>query len=55
MDSTADGDSYKTAARAYIKALFSKIRALEPELKESLGRKEEAYLRRIDDGKVLAD
>ena len=55
MNSAGAGDAYKGAARAYVKALFKKIRALEPEMQDTLGKKEAAYLRRVESGKPLAD
>jgi hypothetical protein len=47
-------DAYKTAAHKYNKAVFSKIRQLDPSLGD-IDRRESAYDRRIDAGKSLAD
>ena len=55
LETTAEGAPYKAAAHAYLKALFSKIRKLDPDMGESLKKKEDAYLRRVDAGKPLAD
>lgn len=50
-----EGDAYKTAAHQYIKALFGKIRTIDPNIGSAARRKEGAYIRRIDEGKPLAD
>ena len=55
LEATPEGEPYKVAAHAYVKALFSKVRKLEPDLADSLKKKEDAYQRRIDAGKPLAD
>ena len=48
---TAVGDDQKTASKAYYKALFDKIRSLDPSLKERVDRTEASNLRRIEQGK----
>jgi len=55
LETAPEGGPYKAAAHQYIKALFSRIRAIDPDLGQAVSRKEGAYNRRIDLGKPLAD
>ncbi len=55
MASAPDGAPYRSAARAYVKALFSKLKAVDSGLGQSLDEKEAAYERRIATGKRLND
>ena len=55
MENAAEGEAYKSAAHRYVTALFSKMRKIDPEFGQSLGRKEDAYHRRVDSGKLLAE
>lgn len=47
-DTAAQGNPQKTASKAYYKALFQKMRALDPSLKERIDRMEAATLRRVE-------
>ena len=49
------GDAYKAAAHEYTAALFAKMRKLDPSYEEALNRKESAYKRRIDEGKMILE
>lgn len=56
MQAAPEGsDDYKTAARAYTGALFTKMRKLDPAQEEAFSRKEGAYQRRIEAGKPILE
>ena len=50
-DSAMGEEEQKTASKAYYKALYAKMRSLDPTLKEHIDRTEAATLRRIEQGK----
>ena len=45
---TATGDEAKTASRRYYKALFSKMREIDPTVTDRINRTEAAALRRVE-------
>jgi len=47
--------SYKTAANAYVTALFAKMRKLDPSQEEAFSRKERAYKRLIEAGTPIME
>jgi len=49
-DSATTASEQKTASKAYYKALFNKMRELDPSLKERIDRMESATIKRIDEG-----
>ena len=51
---TADGD-IKQTAREYYKALFTKMRKMDPSIKDHVDRMETAVMKRIDAGKPVGD
>ena len=56
MNSQPEGsEAYKAAAQDYTTALFAKMRKLDPSYEEALSRKERAYKRRIDEGKMILE
>ena len=56
MNTQPEGsDAYKAAAHAYTAALFAKMRKLDPSFEETLSRKEGAYNRRINEGKMIVE
>ena len=46
-DNAAEGDEQQKASREYYRALFNKMRRLDPSLKERIDRTEAATLRRL--------
>jgi hypothetical protein len=45
----ATGDDVKPASRRYYKALYEKMREIDPSVKDRIDRTEAASLRRVDD------
>ena len=48
-DSAPTEEDHRKLSRAYYKALFEKMRKLDPSLKEHIGRMESVTLKRIDE------
>ncbi len=46
-DNASDGDEQRKASEKYYKALFNKMRNLDPSLKDRIDRTEAATLRRV--------
>jgi hypothetical protein len=46
---SASGDDAKTAMRRYYKALYDKMRDIDPSIKDRIDRTEAASLRRVDE------